>query len=67
MRNDRGMDLITARLADYIGVTADRPEPDALLLIEPLCDDVTALVGWMALPVGLSVLLWGCLLTAVFT
>lgn len=66
MRNDGGMEF-THRLADYLVLTDKKPDPGELRLIEPLSDDLPALAGLMALPVGLSIFLWGCLLIAVFT
>lgn len=57
----------TTRLNDYVSLTAKQPEPGDRLLTESLCADLPALAGWMALPAGFSVLLWGILLTAVFT
>lgn len=67
MRNDGVMVPITPRHADHVDVIGELPVSGRVRLVDPLCDNLPALAGWMALPVGLSVFLWGCLLTAVFT
>ncbi|MFN4019878.1 MAG: hypothetical protein ACK4IC_05115 [Erythrobacter sp.] len=66
MGNLSGMEIVP-RLADHARLIANQADPGDLRLVEPLCADLPDLARWMALPVGLSIFLWGCLLIAVFT
>lgn len=66
MSNVSGMEIVL-RPADHARLIANQADPGDLPLVEPLCADLLDLARWIALPVGLSIFLWGCLLTAVLT
>lgn len=61
------MNPIVSRFADCVDPEADRLDAVGHTVAPALCDDRADLARWMAIPVGLSVLLWGGLLRAMFT
>lgn len=61
------MNPIVSRLADCVEPETERLDAVGHGIAPALCDDRADLARWIAIPVGLSVLLWGGLLRVMFT
>lgn len=60
------MKLTLARITDFASPAVDRIDLSEQRIAVPLCDDPADLAHWIALPVALSILLWGGLLHIMF-
>lgn len=66
LRDNLGMASTASPIADFASPTVDRLSLAEQRIDPSLCDNPADLAQWLALPVALSILIWGCLLHIAF-